>query len=208
MTKRERPGYATITLEVPIEVAEWLAVSGEHLGQIAALAAARARYNSDAAKEERACNVKARQAELRNLGRVGYRLFRRFGGGKNITKRRPLIHQIAHDLSVDPQALELAIVAFKRGLETKLRDRRIREIARLYWLGFSNREIADRLKVHKNTVSNYLRDHKAEVQAFAREHPGIVKSLKGKEKGALPGKSLGAFEAVPWEAIKQAGRRA
>lgn len=28
MSKRERPGYAVITLEVPIEVAEWLAVSG------------------------------------------------------------------------------------------------------------------------------------------------------------------------------------
>lgn len=180
----------------------------EHLGQIAALAAAKARYNSDAAKEERAWNVKASQAELRNLGRVGCRLFRSFGGGKNIAKRRTLIREIALDLRVAPQSLELAIVVFKRGLETKLREPRIREIARLYWLGFSNSEIADRLKVHKNTVSNYLRDHKAEVQAVAREHPGIVKSLKGKQKGALPGKSLGAFEAVPWEAIKQAGRRA
>lgn len=208
MTKRARPGYATLTLEVPIEVAEWLATYGEHLSQIAALAAGKARFNSEDAKEARAFNLKARQAELRTLGRIGYRLFRRFGGGKNLAKRRSLIEQIACDLKVDPKTLELTVGNFKRSIEAKVRLRRSREITRLYLGGCTNKEIAERLKVHKNTVSTYLKEHKAEIKAYALEHPESYNALKNKENGNVPGNSPGSREPIPWEAVKQAGRRA
>jgi len=57
MTKRDRPGYATITIDVPIEVAEWLAANGEHLAQIASLAAAKAQRNTEVHKLQRELNL-------------------------------------------------------------------------------------------------------------------------------------------------------
>lgn len=208
MSKSERPGYATLTLEVPIEVAEWLATYGEHLAQIAALAANKARFNSEVAKQERKWNSEARQAELHNLGRAGYRLFRHYGGGNNIAKRPELIQRIALELQVDGQALEISVRNFKRMIKAKALVRRGREITRMYLGGCTNKEIATRLNIHKNTVSNYLSEHKTEIKAYAREHPESYKPLKNNNKGKVPGKSLGASEPVPWEAIKSAGRRA
>jgi len=152
--------------------------------------------------------LETRQAEIWNLGRNGYRLFRRFNGGKNIAKRIELVREIAMHLGCDPLALKFSLIRFKRDLEARVLKRRGREIARLCAAGLSNPEIAARYEVHPNTIVRYLREHKAETKTYARELPENAKSLKNNDKGVLPGKSLGASEPVPWEAIKLAGRRA
>jgi len=208
MSKSERPGYATITLEVPIEVAEWLAESGELLAQTAAIAAAKARRQSVVHQREREATQKARKKQMWSMGRNGYRLFRRFGGGKNVANQIDLIDKASLQLGVDPKVLKFAVLRFKRSIENKVRARRGREITRLYLAGLGNAEIAKRLKVHKNTVSNYLRDHKFEISAYAREYPESYNALKNKETIKVSEPSPGSRDPISWKAVKQAGGRA
>ncbi|MCR4377319.1 MAG: hypothetical protein NUV50_04415 [Rhodospirillales bacterium] len=208
MFKSERPGYAIITIEVPIEVAEWLAANGEHLAQIASIAVAKIHLNSEATKLQRQWNVEARRVELWKLGRMGYRLFRRFNGGKNVGTRIELISEISTHLGCNAQALKFSITRFKRDLETRVLKRRGREMARLCAAGLSNPEIAARYDVHPNTIVRCLREHKAEMLAYARDFPGKSNGLKTNNKGMAPESSLGSRDPISWEAVKQAGRRA
>lgn len=207
MTERERPGHVTLTIEVPLEVADWLASSGEQLAQVAALAAAKARRASTAIQLDRQWRLEQRKAELWNLGRIGYRLFRRFNGGRNIGQRVELVREVALHLGCNAHALKLSMVRFKRHLEARLSKRRNREMSRLCAAGYSNSNIAARYGVHPNTVVRCLREHKAVAMAYARELPGTSNTLKGNNKGILPGKSPGASLAISWEALKKAGRR-
>jgi len=208
MSKSERPGYATLTLEVPIEVAEWLAANGELLAQMASIAAAKAQRQSVAHQCQREASRQARKIELWSMGRNGYRLFRRFGGGKHVANQIDLIDKVALQLGVDPKVLKFAVLRFKRAIENKVRNRRGREITRLYLAGLGNAEIAKRLKVHKNTLSNYLRDHKAEIRAYARAHPGSCNTLKKEEITKVSEPCPGSLDPISWKAIKQAGGRA
>ena len=185
-----------------------MAANGEHLAQIASLAAAKAQRQSVANQRQREGAHIARKAELWSLGRNGYRLLCRDGGGKHVAKQRDLISDVACQLGVDGRVLEFAVVRFKRAIEAKVRQRRGREIRRMYLAGVGNAEIAARLKVHPNTVATYLRNHKAEIRAYAREHPESYKALKNNDKGKVSETSLGSRDPIPWEAVKQAGRRA
>jgi len=196
MSDRARPGHITLTLEMPIEVAEWLASNGEQIGQMARIAATNAQHHSEASKKKREERSQKNIAEFWALGRLGYRLHRRAGGGKNIATSRNITRTIAAQLGVDWQTLEIAITRFKAPLQRKLRQRRNREFIRMYKAGASNQDIAARYDMHPNSVAVVL-----------REHPGKRKTLKGNKKGARPESSPVASPVISWDIVKQAGER-
>jgi len=158
MSKRARDGYVTLTLEIPIEIAEWLGTHGESLGQMARVAVTQARYNSEIDKASREERSKKHQVEFWALGRLGYRQLRKAGVSKNLTNNRDITKTVAANLGVSWQALEFAVTRFKRSLNDQIRKRRGREIGRLYWAGYGNEEIARRFNVHPNTVARYIRE--------------------------------------------------
>ena len=196
MYKSGRPGYVTLTLEVPIAVADWLAVHGDELAKQCAIAVAKAERQSQATKQDRESGLTKRLDELVSLGRSGYRLFRRYCGRKHISRHRQLIAKLADQIGTEPTTLELAIKRFKKGLDDKVRNRRNREIYRLWNSGQSNDAIATHLKVHKATVKRII-----------QQFPGKPKLLKNNKKGKVPGLSQGSPFVVARDTIKQAGGR-
>lgn len=158
MSKRTSPGNVTLTLDMPIEVAEWLAANAERLGHQAHIASTKARRKSEETERKADEYLQQRQDYFANLGRNGYRELRKAGVSKNFIKNRDATKTIAPQLGVTWQALELAVTRFKRNLDAQLRKRRGREIARMYWAGFRDQEIADRMGVHRNTVINHIRE--------------------------------------------------
>ena len=147
----------TLSLELPVEVAEWLAANAESIGYQAHLAATQVRHNSEEAKQQSKKRSRERQNYMVNLGRVGYRELRKVGVTNNFVKNRDFTKEVAPQLGVTWQSLELAVTRFKRNLEAQLRLRRGREIARMYWAGYSNQQIAERLNIHCNTVDRHMR---------------------------------------------------
>lgn len=165
MDKREpRPGYVNVSLQLPRKVADLLAERGDDFISIIELLGrecqhlpptAEVRADAERLREQ---EKQKRQEETEKRGRLSYRLFRRYGGGKHIAIRPDLLNRIALELGANPKLIELNIGWFKQSLEAKVRKRRGREIERYYWAGKSNYEIADRLGVHRNTVVKYIRE--------------------------------------------------
>lgn len=158
MSERQRPGYISITIDMPLEVAEWFGANGEKICQLAQTTAAKSYRNSETAKILREEQTRKHQCEFHQLGRLGYRLLRHIGLGSNLAKNRDAIREIADNIGEPCQRLEFAIIKFKRDLNVKRHTRRIREIGRLYWAGATNAEIAIRQSIHSNTVQRYIRE--------------------------------------------------
>jgi hypothetical protein len=163
MDKREpRNGYVIVSVELPGDIADLLA---EHSHEFAAIIEALGRECRalPSSAEVRAENQRRHEQKIQELrevaekrGRLGFRLFRRYGGGKGVAKQVDLLDRIALELGISAKLVELDIIRFKRSLEAKVRKRRGREIERYYWAGKSNGEIAFRLCTHRNTVSKYI----------------------------------------------------
>jgi len=158
MSDHPRRGYVSLTIEMPIEVAEWFGANGSKFEQIARIAAAKAHRNSDANKQREHERSEKHKAEFHILGRVGYRKLRRDGVTNNFVKNREALKTVADSLGVPWQNLEFAVTRFKRLIDAKRRQRRIREIGRLYWAGQSNKQIARQQNIHPHTVSKYIRE--------------------------------------------------
>jgi len=157
MGKDKRQGYVTLSIEMPIEVADWLAANAERLGTELRIASVKARHTKEQTQKHEQERSNDRRTYLIDLGRTGYRQLRRAGVTKYIAKNRATIGDVADELGVSSQVLEIAVTRFKRNLDKDLQKRRSREIGRLYWAGFSNQEIAARLHIHPNTVANHIR---------------------------------------------------
>ncbi|HEY9080020.1 hypothetical protein [Magnetovibrio sp.] len=200
MSERGRPGYITLTLEMPIEVAEWLSTNADRLGQAARIAAAKQERASEEHQRQQVERIRQRDTEHERLGRIGYRHHRQAGSGTKIVGNRETTRTIANLLGVDWYLLELVSVRFKRTLHCKVRIRRAREIKRLYDNGQSNQQIAARYRVHPVTVANILRDAKEATFPLAKENSN--------SQGAVPESAPLAPQVISWEAIKQVGMRA
>jgi len=159
-----RKGYVTVSVELPREVADLLAERQGDLVSIIETLGRECRHlplsSEVRAEENRLCEQKARKRkiEFRNLGRVGYRKLRQAGFSGSLQRNRNSIEPIAPEFGVSWQTLQIAIEKFKRELDGKRRQRRGREIKRLYWNGKSNGEIAASQKISRNTVTSYIRD--------------------------------------------------
>jgi len=156
MSNRTRPGHITLTLEMPIEVADWLSANAERLGNELRIASVKARHTEEQTQKNEQERSNDRRTYLIDLGRTGYRQLRRAGVTKYLAKNRDVIGDVADELGVSSQVLEIAVTRFKRNLDKELQKRRSREIGRLYWAGFGNQEIAARLHIHPNTVANHI----------------------------------------------------
>ena len=73
MAKRTRYGNVTLTLEMPIEVAEWFSANGELFGHAARIATAKTQHASATSQQQREEYREKRKTELLDLGRAGYR---------------------------------------------------------------------------------------------------------------------------------------
>ena len=157
MRKDKRKGYVTLSIEMPIEVADWLAANTERLGNELRIASVSARQTEEQTLKHDQDRAKDRRDYLIDLGRTGYRELRRAGVTKSLAQNRETIRDVAEQFGVAWQTLEIAVTRFKRQLDQDLQKRRSREIGRLYWAGFSNQAIAARLHIHPNTVANHIR---------------------------------------------------
>lgn len=183
MSKSERRGYATITLEVPIEVAEWFVANADYLARAAAIAAVRAEIRDTKSCEQKQQNAETRQADFVALGRLSYRLFRQ-NGGTSVCKDRGIVQTVADTLQRhDVKSVEYALKKFKRVLGDKIKKRRDREIIRLAVAGATSQEIARRLKIGRNTVGTFIKANKAAIWKYASEHPECYRALINKKKG-------------------------
>jgi len=207
MSKSERPGYASISLEVPIEVAEWFVANVDYLARAIAIAAARADLRNTKSVERKQKDREKRETEFYELGRRAYRLFRRYGG-TSISKHRDIVQMVADELFPhDVQVIKLAIKKIKRISDKKIRARRDREIIRLSVGGLTNTEIAERLKIGRNAVGCYIKANKTAIWKYADEHPECYKALIKSNKGAVSGTSPKGSQGVRQKAKNVPGRR-
>lgn len=165
MSKRTIP----ITIELPVEAAELLVEHGPAI--IKALSdlvgRARAQHVEIDTPEVRAARLAERREFLTRLGRFAYRIVRakfrnlagrRLKGRARHSQERLFVQEAASELGQDRHVVELAFDDFKRRIRRKIRDRRKREVARLYFQGRTNGEIAARLRMPINTVVRDISD--------------------------------------------------
>ncbi len=218
MDKRGRPGFVEFTLEIPIEIAEHLIKHSQEIVRELTQVVKRYHQNppvssskTEKSAEEIVCD---RQNDLKIIGRVGYRLFRRrlntdgyFTVSGTIQKRTQelsqlkwrslVIKDIADELSVSFFEAELSIRKFRSDLQKKIKPRRAQAIIRLYLNGSSNAEIAERLSVSTTFVSNFLKDNKEHIRNLFKALPESHKPLKRNKRGKLPGKPLSVAKKHP-----------
>ena len=225
MTERGRFGWITVKIDLPIEVAEHLARHGNDF--LRKISRAIDDYHRspphDPSKGEPSIEDKLqeRQVYLLRIGRSGYRALRQrietfayFDDQGNLQSRsgqsklawqRIIIRDLASDFGVSFDVLEFAISRFRKELKPKVKARRDKTIIRLYLSGYSNREIAEKVSVHSNTIARFLRTRREDIKTYAREHPETYNSLKYKENGKLPGKPREQAEIIDWSVIKRSG---
>ncbi len=204
MCKREpHKGFVIVSVELPIDVADLLSErQGDLITVIEALGrecgrlppTSDARAEADRLREQKAQD---RQAEIRKIGRSGYRLYRRrisTDGYINVHceyRDRParlskaqwrclVIAGIAEELGVSKTLMELAIPRFRNELHAKIKPRRNHAVTRLFNEGLSDREIADRINISITTIIRYRDANLDEIQKL----PGCRKSLKKRKRGA------------------------
>ncbi len=166
MDKRKpRPGCVHVTVQLPRELADLLAerrgdfmaiieMVGRECEQLPPVAEVQAE-----ADRQRAERWQQRQAEIRKLGRIGFRLYRKRVDTSGYIKidgdfrerlarfsraqwRRLVFTDIAEELDVHRELIELAITRFRSELFSKIKPRRDQAIFRLYSQGLPEREIA------------------------------------------------------------------
>ena len=199
MANSKHSGTVTLTLEMPIEVAEWFAANGESIGFQARIAANKARFNSVQAEQKRKENWEKRKTFIHELGREGYRQLRKINGGKNLQRNTGDLKTVAQDIGTDHTTLYHAVTRFKKQLLKRIRQRRIREVNRLHIAGLSKREIAARYSIHPVTVTNLLEEAPKTTIPLAKGNPH--------SQGPHPESTQIASPVIPWDALKQAGRR-
>ena len=84
MRKDKRKGYVTLSIEMPIEVADWLAANAERLGNELRIASVSARQTEEQTIKHDQDRAKDRREYLIDLGRTGYRELRRAGVTKSL----------------------------------------------------------------------------------------------------------------------------
>lgn len=161
MTERARSGNVTLTIEMPVEVAQWFAANAEPLRVQVLTATAKAYLRSETCKKDQAERLQQRENYIQNLGRTGYRQLRSLGVHSNFVKNRDVTKIVASQLGDTWQTLEFAVTRFKRVMDAKLRKRRDREIVRLYEVGKNNDQISGLIGIHKSTVARIIRDYRA-----------------------------------------------
>ena len=217
MDKRGRPGFVTFTLDIPIEVAEYLTKHGQEV--INGLQRAVTRYHQnppiDPAKGQKTAEDLAgdRRAIFKAHGRNGYRRYRRLidtdgyfttegviRGRANLSRpqwRKLILNDIADELGIPHDLAELAIRKFRADLNSRIKPRREQAITRLFLEGLSNRNIADRVGVSVTHVVNFIKANREHLRTLFRELPEGHKLLKRKKRLKVPGSSQRQTENAP-----------
>lgn len=182
MRKRLNVPTVSVTLELPVEVAEYLANHGEDLIREIRFALDDFKRNpppdqAEERRQERERRSIEIQKAMAELGRRGYRMLRtresaieyrtreghprKPGNAEKQSNRRTIIAEIAQELGKDREHVAHAIELFRHRFRIKLRDRRRREVWRLFQQGLTNKAISEGLKISLTSVVNdlkYLRD--------------------------------------------------
>ena len=123
MGKDKRQGYVTLSIEMPIEVADWLAANAERLGNELRIASVSARQTEEQTLKHDQDRAKDRRDYLIDLGRTGYRELRRAGVTKSLAQNRDTIRDVAEQFGVAWQPLEIAVTH----LDGRIRERQLKE---------------------------------------------------------------------------------
>lgn len=214
-----------VTLELPAEVALWLAENGQALlGQFGVAIQELHWVEAEQRHQVSRDQIKERRALLTRIGRSAYREFRRRlrsgvslgpdGESRDLTglsaaqRRSRILLDLADLHQVAPEVIEIAVRGFRKTLDAKVRDRRKRLICRLFLEGRDNETIAARAGQHRGTVVRIIR----EWREAARSQGLTVKELLDKQ---APTPSRPVEDASPdqaetvidWQAIRKAGGR-
>ncbi len=221
MSERDpRKGCVIVSVQLPRHLADLLAERrGDFMAIIELLGhecqhlppTAEAQAEADQLIEQK---ERERRDKTKKLGRSGYRLYRRrirtdgYLNAHSEHRDRParlskaqwrciVMADIAEELGVSRELMELAISWFRKELLAKIKPRRDQAIIRLYLIGASNAEIADRVSVSTSFVSSFLKDNKDHIWNLFKALPETCKPLKRKERDVLPGNSLRADKKIP-----------
>lgn len=169
--------FVSVTLDLPLEVAEFLRDNSDEIFGALKLAVADFHRNpTETVAEQRTRDFEAarKSAALKQIedGRFYARLIRRRSqldkyrspeGEQRVRKihsTQKWEHLVSHDLASE-QLVELDYFKFialhhRQKFNFKLRDRRVREAVRYAKQGLSNSQIAAKLKVSPRTVGKYF----------------------------------------------------
>ena len=106
----------TLTLEMPIEVAEWIAVHAESIGLKAHYAASKARFASEQQAKDREERFQQRKTEFERLGRSGFRELRKRGVRKSLQKKRHTIKEVPSGRTPDARPRNPGVCGWDGGL--------------------------------------------------------------------------------------------
>lgn len=170
MDERNSINRVQITIDLPVEVADLLAVHDEAMIMAMVAVAKKCRLNPSeqkrtAGKEKRKENVAVNLAQLIKLGRVGYRYQRQNPGSNSVGS-------LAVELGVSGQRLKFFIAHFRKKINAKIKFRRNREIIRYAEMDLTNEEIASRIGIHKNTVSKVVDVERKRMAQSSQHKPG------------------------------------
>lgn len=167
ISKTGRSDRLRLEVEICMPLAEMLARAASYfhplIGELEAQKAAeRMRVESER-------RIRERQALALKAGRRAYHRCRKVAA----YEQEEILKRIGDELGLTPAAVEYFRKAHRKWFEARLRKRRVRTAARLYWEGLCDEEIAACLKVSVPTARRYWQLGKAAnkpVRVRALEH--------------------------------------
>lgn len=198
MFKRERPGYISLTIEVPIEVAEFFGDHGDQLLSSIRRAVAEYKANPPDPDGQIETEGKRRQEErarkFKADGRLGYRLLRpkigtetyispdggirNRGGLSRAAWKRVILSDIASEHGLEAGYLGIAVRQFRKDIHSRIKARREAWAIRYHLAGLTDTEIAYRLGVSHQTIWKYLKAAQPEIFRILRENPDIRAEMR------------------------------
>jgi hypothetical protein len=176
MRDDKRPGLVTVTLELPLEVAEFLAKHGDEQLHALKLIIAATRQeirhiDFEAEENARRQDIEARLAELTRLGGSIYWVFQErlaargqsLGGLQRRALRQELLYELADENGIEIGRAEVALSLYRRRLDPTFRTHRDVQILRLAAEGIGDQEIAARVRVTRQAVTRRIAKFRAKA---------------------------------------------
>jgi hypothetical protein len=176
MRDEKRPGLVAVTLELPLEAAEFLAKHGAELLHALELIVAATRQeirhiDFEAEEKARRREIEARFAELTRLGGSIYWVLQErlavrgqhLGGLQRQTLRQELLHELAVERGIGVERAEVALRLYRRRLDPIFQTHRDAQILRLAAEGIGDQEIAARVRVTRITAARKIAKFRAKA---------------------------------------------
>jgi transcription initiation factor IIE alpha subunit len=167
-----------LQIELPVELVAVLTKHGDDIVSILQIATREVRRDVRRAEiavaaERREQKRQEREKRLRRVGRQAYRRYRRLAAdipetvkdASRTAERKEIIARIAKDLGEPREFIELALNRSREAVTGRADRRRRYFILTRALLGWTNEELAEALKLHRNTVSRMLKALRDDARA-------------------------------------------